>query len=170
MQDAWHLLCVKIRSFTPPRKDDVIPDDIPLRILIIEQDEDMLDLLEDEIKEMGHRVTRATGEASAILEASVKQFDVVITEVGFSGAMEPEFLANLKRLQPSASIVAMTNFGTEAMVREAFRKGADYYVAKPVQMGNLKDFIGHLGRERMKFLGNKDPSGRRIAKSGGDID
>ena len=148
----------------------MIPDDTPLRILIIEQDEDMLDLLEDEIKEIGHSVTRATGEASAVLEASVRRFDVIIMEVGTSGSMEPEFLASLKKLQPGASIVVMTSFGTEATVREAFSKGADYYMEKPVQMESLKDFIRHLDTERMKFVGNKDPSGRRVAEPGGDID
>lgn len=140
----------------------MIPGVIPLKILIIEQDQDMLDLLEDEIKEMGHSVARATGEAGTILEASVRRFDVVIAEVGMSGAVEPGFLADLKRLLPGASIVVMTSFGTEAMVREAFRKGADYYMAKPIQIENLKDFICHLSRERMKFLGRKDPLGRRI--------
>lgn len=157
--------------FLPHRNEDVITDDIPLRILIIEQDEDMLDLLEDEIKEIGHNsVTRATGEASAVLEASVRRFDVIIMEAGMSGSMGPEFLASLKKLQPGASIVVMTSFGTEATVREAFSNGADYYMEKPVQMENLKDFISHLDAERMKFVGNKDPSGRRIAKPGGDID
>lgn len=148
----------------------MIPDNTPLKILIIEQDEDMLDLLEDEIKEMGHSVTRASGEANTILEASVRRFDVVITEVGMSGAMEPGFLANLKRLQPSASIVAITSFGTEAMAREAFRKGADYYMEKPIRMKSLKDFIKHLGRERIKILGSKDPLGRRITGLKGEID
>jgi ATP-dependent Lon protease len=138
--------------------------------LIIEQDEDMLDLLEDEIKEMGPSVTAATGEQSAILEAAGRRFDVVIAEVGISRAMGPEFLANLKRLLPGALIVAMTSFGTEATIREAFRKGADYYMAKPIQMESLKDFISHLGKERMKFLGNKDPLERWIAEPGGDID
>ena len=148
----------------------MIPDDTSLRILIIEKDEDMLDLLEDEIKEIGHSVTRATGEASAILEASVRRFDVVITEVEMFGAIEPGILSSLKKFQPSASIVAMTSFGTETMIREVLRKGADYYLAKPILMETLNDFIKHLGRERMKVLGKRDSLRRRITRLKGDIE
>ena len=139
---------------------------IPLRILIIAEDKDMLDLLEDEIREMGHGVTRATGEASAVKEASEGQFDVVIADVVISGAMEPKFLGNVRRFQPDASIVVMTSFGTETAVREAFTKGADYYVAKPIQMETFTDFISHIVRERMKLKGRKDASGRRIIGQG----
>jgi DNA-binding NtrC family response regulator len=149
-------------QFSPPRNEEVIP----LRILIIAEDKDMLDLLEDEIREIGHRVTRATGEASAVKEASRGQFDLVIADVVISGAMEPEFLENLRTFQPDASIVVITSFGIELTFREAFRKGADYYLAKPIQMETLKDFISHIGRERMKVLEGKDPSGRRIMGQG----
>lgn len=144
----------------------MVPAVSSLRILIVDQDEDMLDLLEDEIKEMGHSVTRASGGVSAIVKASEERFDVVITEVEMSGVMEPQILLSLKRLQPDAAIVAVASVGTELTVREAFRKGADYYMAKPIPMDGLKDFISHLGTERMKFLKSKNPLGRRTRGQG----
>jgi hypothetical protein len=48
-------------------------------------------------------------------------------EVGMFVAMEPKFLANLKRLQPGVSIIVMTSFGAEATVREAFGKGTSTF-------------------------------------------
>lgn len=120
-----------------------------MRVLVIEQNRDMLDLLEDELRETGHDVTKVCRYSSAILEASEGDFDVIIAEVGSPGLIGPEILPCLRRLQPQASIAAMTCFGTERTVQESFREGADYCIAKPIEMESLKDFIGHLAKERI---------------------
>ncbi len=120
-----------------------------LRILVIEQDKDMLDLLEDEMRDIGHDVTKVCKYSSAILEASENDFDVIIAEIASPGLMGPEILACLRRLQPDALIAAMTCFGTERTIQESFREGADYCIAKPIQMESLKDFINHLARVRV---------------------
>ncbi len=64
-----------------------------LRILIIEHDKDMLDLLEDEMRDIGHDVTKVCRYSSAILEASEDDFNVIIAEVASSGLRGPEILA-----------------------------------------------------------------------------
>jgi len=139
-----------------------------LRILVIEHDEDMLDLLEDEMSEIGHDVTKVSRYSSAILEASEGDFDVIIAEVGTPGLMGPEILACLRRLQPDASIAAMTSFGTERTAEEAFKEGADYYMAKPIQMKSLKDLISHLARDKMKFQKRGGCRIEEMGRSGAD--
>jgi len=124
-----------------------------LSILVVDQDKDMLDLLEDEITDMGHRVTRVSEELNAIVKASEERFDIVIAQMEISGPIASRLLTYLKRLQPEASIVAMTGLGPESAIREALKSGADYHVAKPIAMESLKDFISHLGRERFKHTG-----------------
>ena len=122
-----------------------------LRILVIDHDKDMLDLLEDEMRDMGHDVTKVCRYSSAILEASENDFDLIIAEVASPGLTGPEILACLRRLQPEALIAAMTSFGMERTAREAFEEGADYYIAKPIQMESLRDLISHLARDKMRF-------------------
>ncbi len=123
----------------------------PLKILVIEHDKDMLELLEDEMRDIGHDVTKVCRYSSAILEASENDFDLIIAEVASPGLTGPEILACLRRLQPEALIAAMTSFGTERTAREAFEEGADYCIAKPIQMESLKDFISHFARDKMRF-------------------
>jgi DNA-binding response OmpR family regulator len=122
-----------------------------LRILIIEHDKDMLDLLEDEMRDIGHDVTKVCRYSSAILEASENHFDLIIAEVASPGLTGPEILACLRRLQPDALIAAMASFGTEQTAREAFEEGADYYIAKPIQMESLKDLIRHFAKDKIRF-------------------
>lgn len=129
----------------------MVKDACSLRILVIDPDKDMLDLLEDEIREIGHDVTKVSRYSSAILEASEGDFDVIIAEVGTSRLMGPQILPSLRKLQPHALIAAMTSFGTEQTAREAFKEGADYCVAKPIQMESLKDFINNLAKDKMSF-------------------
>jgi DNA-binding response OmpR family regulator len=81
--------------------------------LIVEYDKDMLDLLGDEISEVGHQVAKVSRYSSAILEASEGDFDVIIAEVGTPGMVEPEILSCLRKLQPNAFIAAMIGFGSE---------------------------------------------------------
>ena len=121
-----------------------------LRILIIEQDQDMLELLEDVIREMGHDVTKVSRYSTAIVEAAETDFDLIIAEIGAPGVMETDILAYLRRLQPAASITAMTSFGTELTARDAFRGGADWYMVKPIEMECFRDFIGRLTNEVLK--------------------
>ncbi len=135
-----------------------------LKVLVIEPDSDMLDLFEDVMREVGHDVTKVSRYSSAILEASGGDFDVIIAEVGTPGLMGPEILAWLRRLQPNALIAAMTSFGTERAAQEAFKEGADYYIAKPIQMESLKDFISRLVRDKMK---SQAKGGHRISGVGG---
>ena len=142
----------------------MVKNDCSLRVLVIEQDKDMLDLLEDEMREIGHDVTKVSRYSSAILEASEEDFDVIIAEVGTRGFMGPEILESLRRLQPNALIAAMTSFGTERTAEEAFKEGADYYIVKPIQMESLKDLIGRLARHEMKSQTKK---GYRIKEIGG---
>lgn len=122
-----------------------------LKVLVLEPDKDMLDLLEDVMREVGHDVTKASSYSSAILEASEGDFDVIVAEVGTSELMRAEILACLRRFQPDALIAAMTSFGTERTAREAFREGADYYIAKPIQMESLRDFISYLAGDKINF-------------------
>ena len=121
----------------------------PLKILVIEHDKDMLELLEDEMRDIGHDVTKVCRYSSAILEASENDFDLIIAEVASPGLTGPEILACLRRLEPDALIAAMTCFGTERTIQESFREGADYCIAKPIQMESFKDFISHLARVRV---------------------
>ena len=119
----------------------------PLRILIIEQDQDMLELLEDLLGEMGHDVTKVSRYSTAVVEAAEGDFDLIIAEIGTPGVMGTDILAYLRTLQPGASITAMASFGTERTARDAFRRGADWYMVKPVEIECFRNFVGWLGKE-----------------------
>jgi DNA-binding response OmpR family regulator len=126
-----------------------------LRVLIIEQDQDMLELLEDVIREMGHDVTKVSRYSTAIVEAAEANFDLIIAEIGTPGVMGADILTYLRRLQPGASITAMASFGTERTARDAFKGGADWYMVKPIEMDCFRDFVGRLttGPRRVRAAG-----------------
>jgi len=121
-----------------------------LRILIIEQDQDMLELLEDVIREMGHDVTKVSRYSTAIAEAAEADFDLIIVEIGAPGVMGTDILAYLRRLQPAASITAMASFGTERIARDAFNRGADWYMVRPIEMECFREFINRITKEALQ--------------------
>jgi len=115
-----------------------------MRILIIEDDEEMRALLKDCLLEQGVETDSAENGSEAFRKLVKESFDLVITDVQMPGLTGLDILPGIKKLQPETSIIVMTAFGSEEVCRKSFNRGATAYLEKPIPMDRLKTMIHEM--------------------------
>lgn len=116
------------------------------RILVIEDDHRLVDLLQRGLREQGFRVRTATdGEAGLILARSCI-FDVLVLDLGLPGIDGYNICATLRQEQVSAGILMLTARDAEDNVVLGFDMGADEYLRKPFSFRELVARIRNVSR------------------------
>lgn len=103
----------------------------PARILVIDDEPVIRDLLSDLLSRKGYEVDTAEDGASGLKMAGVKQYSVVFTDIRMPGMNGVEVYKRLKKLSPSSRVIVMTGYGLEEMIQEALDLGAFADVKKP---------------------------------------
>jgi DNA-binding NtrC family response regulator len=106
------------------------------RILIADDQQDIIDALRFLLLDEGYEVTpaRSPGEALERLEAS--DFDLVMLDLNYtrdttSGQEGFDLMERIRSLDPSLPVLVMTGFSSVAGAVEAMRRGARDYIEKP---------------------------------------
>lgn len=109
-----------------------------IRILVAEDDEQMLDLVRRVLSDEGYEVTavRDGAQALARLEAQ-PAVDLVLTDIRMPGVDGMELLRRAMARQLRQPVILMTAFGSIDSAVQAMREGAYHYLAKPVHIEDL---------------------------------
>ena len=113
-----------------------------LRILVVDDDAPLRDMLARSFTREGHTVT-AVGDGQAALEATVAApFDIILLDValgpGLAGHDVARELRNRRNVVP---IIMLTALDSEADIVLGLEAGADDYVTKPFGLGELRSRI-----------------------------
>jgi DNA-binding NtrC family response regulator len=105
---------------------------MPGRILIVDDEKDMLVLLQRIISEdTDHEVVTETDPSRALELFKEKPFDMVITDLKMPKMDGIQLLEGVRKAGPHVSVVIMTAYGTIETAVEATQKGAYDYITKP---------------------------------------
>ena len=107
------------------------------RLLVIEDDEVLRQLLIEVLNDQGYEVGAAeTGEAGlSLMERDV--YDVLLLDINLPGLDGMDVLRLTPARQPDVQIVIMTAFGTVDTAVEAMKQGAFDYINKPFSTDEL---------------------------------
>ncbi|HEX8431711.1 MAG TPA: sigma 54-interacting transcriptional regulator, partial [Longimicrobium sp.] len=108
----------------------------PPRILIADDQPDILQALRLLLKGEGYQIETATSPASALAAAREKELDVVLMDLNYardttSGREGLELIPQIRAADATLPIVVMTAWGSVEGAVEAMRRGARDYVEKP---------------------------------------
>jgi DNA-binding NtrC family response regulator len=117
------------------------------RVLIAERDKLLRLMMAKLLQVSGYRV-RTCGDGLQALELIARQsFDLVITDLMLAGADGMEVLKSVKKLQPRAKVILVTDTPSPGTLLEAKYEGAYSYLRKPLQLRQflliLKDAVEH---------------------------
>ena len=108
----------------------------PVRILIADDQQDVIDALRLLLLDEGYEVTpaRSPGEALERLEAS--DFDLAVLDLNYtrdttSGQEGFDLMERIRALDPTLPVLVMTAWSSVAGAVEAMRRGARDYIEKP---------------------------------------
>ncbi|GAB3203925.1 DNA-binding response OmpR family regulator [Pontibacter aydingkolensis] len=106
-------------------------------ILIVEDDEMILRALEFRLKKDGYEVTAARNGKEAIENLKTSSFKLVITDLMLPFIMGMELLSYIKTNHPNVPVIVLSGADEETTVIDAFKLGADDFIAKPFSPGEL---------------------------------
>src|SRR4030042_2911750 len=123
-------------------------NDRKYRLLIIDDDKEMVNLLVDYLSKEGFSCLGISNPHSAIELMSKETYDVVISDLIMEGKDGFTLLEEIKEIDPDIAIIIITAFGTLDTAIEAMKRGAYYFLAKPVKLDSLKILIDKAVEER----------------------
>mgnify|MGYP001038754587 CR=1 FL=1 len=107
------------------------------KILIIEDDTRVSDLIRRGLEEEGFEVTLVyDGEMGSKL-ALTKEFDLIITDILLPKVNGLELCKQIREAKPGVPIIMLTALGTTDDKLEGFDAGADDYLVKPFEFREL---------------------------------
>src|SRR5215467_9594172 len=107
------------------------------RILIVEDEVAMCELLTSFFSEKGYEVVTAQDGEQASLRLEEKDYALVITDIKLPGMSGLELLARLRLEWQDVAVIIMTAFSSISSAVEAMKLGAEDYIGKPFQLDEL---------------------------------
>ena len=113
-----------------------MPDTTPLRILIADDQQDIIDALRLLLLDEGYEVTPARSPAEALDRLEATDFDLAILDLNYtrdttSGQEGFDLIERIRSLDPTLPVLVMTAWSSVAGAVEAMRRGARDYIEKP---------------------------------------
>jgi DNA-binding NtrC family response regulator len=113
----------------------------PLRLLIVDDDEQMRRTLVSRFQRQGMAVTDAASGEAAVAKAEHNVFDVALLDLHLPGITGIDVLTRLKELQPELEALLLTAHGSIDTAIQAMKRGAYDYLTKPFHLPELEVHI-----------------------------
>lgn len=109
----------------------------PLRILVVDDDENTLDVVSVYLESRDHRVRGAQTGRQALELVQENVFDLIISDVQMAGMDGFELLREVRKLAPEVGFILMTAYEEMHPLSEALEAGADGYISKPFSLSKF---------------------------------
>ncbi len=120
------------------------------RVLIVDDEKSMRDLLTITLEKAGYEVTAAEGGEAAIEAVRKETFDAIITDLRMPRVDGLQVLRAAKDLSPETAVIVVTAVASTETAVEAMKLGAYDYVTKPFKLDEV-DLIIKNGLERKRL-------------------
>ena len=119
------------------------------KILIVENDTPMAEMLSDFLAEKGFAAAVAEDGTAALARIGQERFDIILSDVVMPNMDGIELLRRLKDINSEATVIMMSAYGTIDNAVEAMKLGAYDYIAKPFRLDEILLTIGKVQESRM---------------------
>jgi DNA-binding response OmpR family regulator len=119
-----------------------------MRILVVEDEPGMLNLLRDGLREHGHTVMTAPDGMDALELAKTHAFEMIVLDLLLPKLNGWQVVRELRRTQNPASVLMLTACDAEFQIIEGLEAGADDYLTKPFSFPELLARIKSVARSK----------------------
>jgi two-component system cell cycle response regulator len=133
----------------------------PLRILVVDDDEHIREILHEIVTQLGHRSITAVDGSDALEKLTEHHFDIVITDLRMPHIDGIELINRMKADYEDVDVIAITVYEAEYSYTDVIGAGASDFIAKPFKDNELQAKINRIIRERslraeLKRLSTRD--------------
>lgn len=136
------------------------------RVLVVEDEADLRELLVEYFRGKGHVVTGAADGRAAITALERDTFDLVLTDLQLPGVDGLGVLAAARRLFPAIYVVIVTGFASLDSAIQAVRLGAYDYLTKPFSLGQIDVVLRRID-DHAALQAENERLSRQIAQQDG---
>ena len=111
------------------------------RILLVDDEPDLLDLMELTLVKMGLETDRATSVAEARARLKQTHYDLCLTDMRLGDGEGLEVIAAASALPEPVPVAVITAYGNAGNAVAALKAGAFDYLAKPVALDQLRALV-----------------------------
>jgi len=118
----------------------------PFHILVVDDQPSIRLMLESGLSLSGFRVSCARNGTEAVMAASSKKFDAVISDIYMPDGDGLALLSALKHLDPPPLVGMLTHYPLEAYRKRCLALGADYFWDKSKDLAAIPAAFRELAR------------------------
>jgi len=107
------------------------------RILIVDDEPTILNLLNKILTGQGHDTTPASNGEKALQLLESGEFDLMISDINMTPINGMELLRKASKSYPDMGVIMLTAYGTVGTAVEAMKEGAFDYITKPFKLDEL---------------------------------
>ncbi len=107
------------------------------RLLLVEDDPEILNILRDMLRLKGHRVMAVNDSEKALGVIDSIDFDLVLTDLGMPVVSGWEIAKRVKEKDPKIPVVMITGWGAQFEDEDLTARGVDLMLAKPLSWDKL---------------------------------
>ena len=116
-------------------------DSDPVRLLLIDDEKDFVNILSKRIKRRNIDVSKAFSGAQAIQALRGQEFDVAVLDLKMEDMDGIEVLKMLKIMDPKLAVIMLTGHGSAEAAEQGIKMGAFDYLTKPCGLEELLEKI-----------------------------
>lgn len=111
------------------------------RVLIVDDEEQIVDVLEKFLKFKGFDVYTAADGAEAVEKVKAEKPSLVLLDIVMPGANGIDALIKIKEIDPRIGVIMMSALSDNEHVKEALRYGAYDFVTKPFDLRYIEQVL-----------------------------
>ena len=135
------------RPLLPPRRQRRWS---PRKILVIDGEEDVRDLLAEMLANQGHHVSQAANGADGVSMARAERYDLVFTDVVMPGMTGWEVAEAIKAINPATVVVLVTGWADQTADLEKGAGCVAQVIKKPFDPGAIAAAVARTAGGRVE--------------------
>jgi DNA-binding NtrC family response regulator len=122
------------------------------KILVVDDDTNLLDLLVDTLTTIGYHAVAAPGGAEALMKLNEEKFDLMISDIKMPGIDGLALLKKVRRHYPQLPVLFITGVASPEIIGRA---SPDGFLAKPFRINHMEELIESTLNNRPDTVANQ---------------
>ncbi len=128
----------------------------PLHVLVIDDDRDLAESLAELIEARGHVASLAFSGEAGIARFRQQHFDVAFVDLKMPGLNGVQTFLALRKLDPGATVVMMTGFSAEQVLRDAVQAGTLRVIDRAAAVTEMMPIVEEIRPRRVLIGAGRD--------------
>jgi signal transduction histidine kinase len=124
-----------------------------IRILVADDEPDILSSLAERLRWMGHEVTTAADGQAAVSAVESHEVDLIFLDVAMPRVSGIDALKRIRKRWPNVPVVMLTAYGSIARAVEAMKEGAADFITKPFDPDQIQSVVT-MALDRREQIGD----------------